>query len=587
MTTLASAGLLLYNKIVSSVRLFYIILGLILSLEGLGVPFGHEAAYYLILAAPLFLFSLDKTSLKAPRNWAILTVILVLLLVISGLLGTNIPSSLERILFYLATFLIFIFVVNHQEEIEKNLLSLIVKFGFIFSIFAIGLEFFGKKIPHGLLPAGYQLVYPSFSPHNHLGDYLVLPTIISFYFLFTKGFKKEYFWPLVLFIPLILLSFSRSAYVALLTTTVFLVCYLIKKQKLILGGISAVKLGVFLGLATLFLYASLVLSLSTTWQSQEVPIFSTLNNFLRSNGISYKGFSGDREVYAGQVLSSFLEKPLFGVGPGNFLDVSYKYTQTPNLISSTSHNIFLDFLSEGGILAALAFLALIFLTLVKSKKELPFFLGLALLINFQTDYTYMLYSLFLLFFILLGVGYKEEQKLKLFGVSIIFWGLFTLASAMLLGNFLISSRAYQLSFYVYPLNNSVYPPIIDSYLAKKDDRAAYFYMNIYQKLFPGSFGVEEYLAQKYDQLGQKDMAYEYLKMAFNKNRFMNLDDLVKLYNFKKEYEGAVSAEKFAKEVVSSYKSAKYTGFVTQEYKDQVIKDFCARLKDFTCSQLVF
>lgn len=45
---------------------------------------------------------------------------------------------------------------------------------------------------------GYQLVFSRFGSHNHLGDFLVLPMLISLYFLFKKG-QKKYLLPLVLF----------------------------------------------------------------------------------------------------------------------------------------------------------------------------------------------------------------------------------------------------------------------------------------------------------------------------------------------------------------------------------------------------
>ena len=66
-------------------------------------------------------------------------------------------------------------------------------------------------------------------------------------------------------------------------------------------------------------------------------------------------------------------------------------------------------MTENGILAGLIFFAIIIVAFKRSKPEAFSIAAFVLLLNFQTDYTYRIFSLFLLFFILLGVSYEEKN----------------------------------------------------------------------------------------------------------------------------------------------------------------------------------
>ena len=128
---------------------------------------------------------------------------------------------------------------------------------------------------------------------------------------------------------------------------------------------------------------------------------------VKKNDLRHKSLLGGRPQILTQGLSYILERPLLGAGPGNFIYASQKLRN--GSYTETAHNIFVDILVENGIPAGVVFLLIIIEFFRRSDKKLPFFLALGLLVNFQTDYTYRIYSLFLLFFIILGL-FKIQRK---------------------------------------------------------------------------------------------------------------------------------------------------------------------------------
>lgn len=103
------------------------------------------------------------------------------------------------------------------------------------------------------------------------------------------------------------------------------------------------------------------------------PYFSKVRMFLLVFLVSYISFflfgkqyttdkspDGSRQYYWHQAIKAIQEKPLFGVGPGNFLYASVKY-QTPGVERNAmnAHDVFLSFLSENGIFFSLLFFSLI------------------------------------------------------------------------------------------------------------------------------------------------------------------------------------------------------------------------------------
>ena len=274
---------------------------------------------------------------------------------------------------------------------------------FILSVIFCSYSLLLLNLPEGLgfpMPDnGYQFVFSKFGSHNHLGDFLMLPLIISIYYLI-KTNKKIYLLSLSFFTPFFILSYSRSAYLSLILTLVVMIFFLTNKFKI--SKITILLSFILILLASSFFFI-------TVKEARKISIVKEANHFLFENlNLRWKNYDGQRLEYLNQAVSSIKEKPLFGLGPGNFIYASKEYG-SKRAITHSSHNIFLDILTENGILAGVIFLTIIFLCLYLALRHqnLFSFLFIAQIINFQTDYTFTIYSFFLLFFVLVSVLYKE------------------------------------------------------------------------------------------------------------------------------------------------------------------------------------
>ena len=471
-----------------SVRVFYLLLLLIFLAEGLGIAYGREVSFFLIVAAPFFLFSLDyqqKFAVKLPKTLAVLVLFFLVLIAASIVTAVNVQIAFEQSLLYLSLFLMLFFVANHQQEINKYLVRFIMSLAIVLVAYSVVLRLFNLyKIPLLSPTPGYQLIFPSYGGHNHLGDFLALALVIYFYNLFKEGFKiKSALWP-ALFVPPFLLSFSRSAYLSVFATLPVIGLLLFKRGKLQLFS-SRLTLLVTLTAVGIFIYVAIVLSLSSVWEAQYVPIFDDVNQTLkRSLQIYNKGLSGSRIDYLGQALQSIAAHPLSGVGSGNFITVSYRYAENSYLVAASSHNLFFDIFSENGVPAGVVFSAILLLIAKRSKKGLAWLLFLALLINFQTDYTHRLYSMLLLFFVLAGLVYQEENKVTARFLQPVLYLEMLIVLLMLSSFVLVKNKQYRLAFYSYPLNSRVFPPLIEDSLKQGKKEEALSWMRIYGTFFP-------------------------------------------------------------------------------------------------------
>lgn len=368
-------------------------------LEGLGVPNGREVAFYLILVMPVFLILadlIDKRTTLYPAKLTLLFMVFLILTAISSFFSLDFSRSFPQLLFYLALFLIFLWTYNHQDELKGMIIFLIFSLSVIFSIYSLLPLIWPSLIPSH----GYQFIFSNFGSHNHLGDFLLLPLIISFYKSIQT--KQRIYLLGLIFLPFFLLSFSRSAYSALIVTLSVLIVYLFRIRKIKMGSL---VVGAVLIILALFFF------LTSVWEARQIPLLKGAHQFLEENAnLQDKFFLANRLAFARQAVLSFKEAPYFGVGPNNFVYASQKYTQTGRWAYS-SHNIFLDILAENGLLAAITFMGIIGLVLIKAfiRPTIYSFLFLAMLINFQTDYTHTIYSFMLLFFILMGLQFKENE----------------------------------------------------------------------------------------------------------------------------------------------------------------------------------
>ena len=108
--------------------LFVLFLLLVLIFEGVGITFGREAAYILIIcASPAFfvymLFS--KRGILFPKKAGALFISFVIVSILSSLLGLNMSNSFTHIFYLISLFFVFLIAYNHKNDLKKPVTILI------------------------------------------------------------------------------------------------------------------------------------------------------------------------------------------------------------------------------------------------------------------------------------------------------------------------------------------------------------------------------------------------------------------------------------------------------------------------------
>lgn len=365
---------------------FYFIFGLVLLLDALALKGVKTIEYLFVLQAPIFLFLVDyiqKKSLKIPKFFFILQLLFLTFFIIANIFSLNKDNMFYGIGLYTGLILISIYSYNHKKELEPTLKKLI----FIFSLIFVTMNLFKTQIIR-LFPSfgvnnSHLISYTSLT-HNHLGSFLILPLIILiFEMLDKKPTWKKLLSFFVIFLTYIF-SYSRTAYLSLIVTLILLVYLIFKKFRHIIKKIVVVSLLI----SIFFLFFSPVLT----------------KYLFKEKGV--KTSFGYREIYYKKAIIGFLKKPFFGWGMGNYYKIEYTDKQNPKIGSVYSHNIFLDMLSENGIFTLVAFILMISYGLFFGKKNLYYYLFIALLVNFQTHFTYSIIPFIWLFFISMGLIIK-------------------------------------------------------------------------------------------------------------------------------------------------------------------------------------
>lgn len=524
--------------------IFYLFFLAIFLLEGLGVNGGRTLTFHFILILPFFLFLpaiRQQNKLTTPRSATLLYLLFLLFSAISTLSSVNIQTSFEYLLFYAALFLVFLYAYNHRQRLQLPLLTLIFASSFLLAFFSLAIRL-GKTtsldFAYPNYQTGYNLVYSHYETHNLLGDFLLVPLVLSLVLLLTKQMTVLPLISIFFLSPFFLLAYSRSAYLSLIAILTALVIFLTKKTK------KKIPLSHLNLLVILIILASL-LFFTTVEEALYYPPFSHLTVWLKEHtNLTYKTFWSWRGAYLKQGLTAFHQDPLFGVGPQNLRYASEKYLQEPDQLSYSSHNIFLDILFENGLLAGsffLGFILLILLALPRALKDphlVPFgFALLALLVNFQTIYSFDIYSLLFLFFVLAGItsgdllrkspGVKSEAGSNTgsnTGVACIIAGVIALIVFAKAGsNFFHQRDQNLLAFYLYPLNKAVYSPLIAQSPA---------HLKLYAKLFSGDADVLEEIGDAYLRYGNESQALLYYEKAFYAKKFNSPELLKKYYRLK-------------------------------------------------------
>lgn len=533
------------SKYMQRISNFVFVFGLfsLIIIEGVGIVQSHAIAAYLILVLPLFLvicMYLVRKKIYIPRTLTILYFLFLSFSFISLYFSVNLERSFEYVLMLVGSYLFFLYAYNNKDK-ASILIKGLIGAGFIFAFFSIIFRFLSLDLsPLFSSIDGNQFVHPLFGSHNHLGDFLLLPILILFYGIIKS--KSRIRLPLFLcflfFFIFFIFSYSKSAYLDLIVVGGGMLLCL--KQR----GISNLSRRI-LPFILFVLVVTVSFFLITIRATEQVPFLSSLRFFAQGRQtLSVRSLDSGRVDFLMQGIESISEHPLVGIGPNNFLYASMRHVDLPYW-TFTSHNIIIDTAVGQGIIASLILLIFFGFILFKSRKTLPYFLFLAMLFNFQTDYTFMISSFFVLLFVLAGFAYEEKQHISaslLLPVALV---LFLAAQAMLFSLVELNKGEYRNAITLYPLQNEAYQPLIKQYLLKGRKKEAGKYLRSYVRYFPGDPLVLEYAGKYYDSYGNFKLAKMYYQKSYNAYRYGDFTVIEKLYVLRLVMDGKKSAKKFA------------------------------------------
>lgn len=433
----------------------------------------------------------------------------------------DLERSIHFFLYYTAIGFFALYAYNHRNDIETGLPKLVFILSGVYIAVWLVLIFGSTVFP--IPQTGLQFVYSKFTSHNHLGDFLMLPILGCLYYFFQQG-KKNALLLLCILLPILVLSYSRSAYVAVGVTSIYMFFQFSQKSA---------KRFLYQKVIIAFVIASLCLFfIATVTEVRHVPFFGTIHQYLSQNfDLKEKYFLAKRPQYLQQTLSGFSDQYLFGVGPGNFIHVSLKQAKIPDswARSETTHTIFLDLLVENGMFSLLLFLLFLFFVVREAdKKSIYFFFFVALLLNFQTDYTYRIYSFFLLFFVFIGLLARDERsRMKNpVGLCLVIALLVMMAYA---STFLLFTKQYTSAFLINPLNKSVYMPLVAEKMREKNYQEAASLLTFYNRFFAADPVVLNNIGRTYEKMGNTKTAIVYYQKAFTADKFMNHNLIYRIY----------------------------------------------------------
>lgn len=373
-----------------SIPLFYISAIIIFVSDVFARSNDPQIDFFVALSAPFLIFLLAKIEKKKiiiPWKESTIYLLFIILSTVSTFFAIDKEIAIRSLLIYIAGYAFFVLAFNYQEVLNKHFKWFLVAI----SVFSCLIFLADRIFNLSLFSEGASLFYGGYY-HNELGNLLVLGIVIGLY--------DKLPILLLFFLPFFVFSYSRTAYLSLIFISI-LFLFIKKKvgkfnQKIILLNI--ILIGV-------------ILFFNTT---KEVNKFfpQPVKNFVEKKLLlpKEKSFTGKRQQHYYYALLTVLDKPLFGVGPGNLYFSTLRKQFNWEEGTTSAHNILLDIFAENGILAGTVFLLFLWLVFKKLKKNLYFYLFLSLGIIFLFNFTYRYTSVFIIWFILAGISFRPSQN---------------------------------------------------------------------------------------------------------------------------------------------------------------------------------
>lgn len=348
-------------------------------------------------------------------------------------LSTNIPLSMEKLLFYLVSLSSFVFFslfarFDFKPKLFFYYLSILT---LVLNVLVLLLNFHQEQQN---LFSGMNLLVRSYG-HNHYAAFLLLVVPVFWWqILFSKRNEtKNDENSIVLFSAVLLISsyiviILSLARLVLWVSLVQLCLIFITNKKVFLS----LKISGFV-LATAKILIFAFLSMGIFFLLLAVPLNQEGENLcpliFNHKEMCESLLQNDRFVYWQKAWLIFTENPFFGVGLKNFNFASRKFFINNRQITSYAHNIFLHNMAEGGIITGgffLFFIAYLFYKSfmvvrsdISSMHKFLWLASLTSLLNAMFDFDWNFFIIFSLSLIYLAIilqpisVYKKAQNEKI------------------------------------------------------------------------------------------------------------------------------------------------------------------------------
>lgn len=381
-----------------------------------------EYKFYLFPAWGLFLLtycSFSKKQRFSKINF--LSFIFLLFSLLVSIFSHHLALTIEKYLFYLFAFSIFLFFLNLDKKFLKveifieYLLLLTLVLNILVLFFSINGNF--RNVFQGM-----NLLIRSYG-HNHYVAFLLLILPVIWWNLFKD--KENYFFNkkvsiylniFLLISSYLLVLISLSRWGLLLVVAQFFSILLLNKQKFYDLRNKKFIYSLIKSLIFIFLFASLIFIFLSLPFSDDSSCF--LRVYRKDFCISLK--ENSRYFYWRQGYLTIKSYPIFGYGLGTFKFVARRFPLANEQHSAYAHNIFLHNLAELGLIVGGFFVFLIiyiyqqsYLKIKESKQSLSNFLFLGAsssLFNAMFDFDWHFFAVFLLTLIFLAFILKNERR---------------------------------------------------------------------------------------------------------------------------------------------------------------------------------
>lgn len=375
-----------------------------------------------------------------------LVILFLIIAFLSLFFAVDIVAGIKKILFLINIFLLYIIIRNVAQNKEKilkiikagaiaGIISLIIGYSQVISVFLSSLYdfwqwwarnvisvFYGIDLSKLLVKSNTWFSYYtdgpptlrtfSIFPDSHSFALFAIISLIFFtYLLISKNYKKGLWFVIILSFLVLVFSGSRGVWVSGLIPFLITIGLLISKKDL---GFKKPNLKPFIAMLIIFILAfpisSIIMSASQKTTDGALA-FKRAKSLTDLEELSVKS----RMQIWKSSFESILEKPLLGVGIGNYPVVLNEEISAAKR-GASAHNLYLDITSEMGLLGLIVLLLIFWQIFKKSIKNsnqfshiFAFFFVWILIYNLF-DVVLLNDKVLLLFMVALGILYSVNHE---------------------------------------------------------------------------------------------------------------------------------------------------------------------------------